>query len=209
MNIWFVFWGHFSLLLHFELIGRLSLSLSDWCKWDTSAAPLCVRRALLRRRRKRRGERKRRRRRRDRREKPSKAAETRTDAGTEWKSRFVYLPSRACGWWCGWWRRIRLIRIFEEKGGVGEAGVGGGREGGGGGAGCFVLNLKTTQAVVFSKIWRSPRTRSPKSGFYHERNRHGSAVEDPRSSQLRLLQRFIVVKVSSDRSACISPDIDP
>lgn len=61
---------------------------------------------------------------------------------------------------------------------------------------CLVLILKTSETLCETKKWRWWGSSSLKCECCHERKRHGSAVEDPRSPQFRLLQRFIVDEVS-------------
>lgn len=153
-----------------------------WAHWWNPVSSVCVcvhflLLLLLRRRR--------RSRRKKQPENPSKAIETRTDAGALFTSLHMHM-----------WKTWR------------------GRRGGAGFDLIFlgvvlswIYRQQKLSGVVFSRIWRSPESRSLKSGFYHERNRHGPSVEDPRSSQLRLLQRFIVVKVSANWSINISSHI--
>lgn len=60
----------------------------------------------------------------------------------------------------------------------------------------FFLHPQTLYGPAgFSSEWCSWGSRFLECGCYDERIQHGSALEDPRCSQPRLLQRFIVVKV--------------
>ena len=129
----------------------------------------------------------------------------------EMKAELCLPPSHArwwWRWWWWWWCYILFIRIFKRVGGEEEEEEG---EGGGGAGGFFffffffffcdvALNVKKTTEPLTG--WRSAQRRSLRFGCYHERNRHGPAVEDPRSAQLRLLQGLVVVEVSADRSGC-------